>query len=311
LKIFDDAMAGRYGAPTSLQDYVRKAQLAQYEAVRAQFEAYGRNFTDASDPSTGVVYWMLNSGWTSLHWQLFDRYLDQGGSYYGAQEANRPLHVQYSYDDRSVVVVNSAHAAAKDVTVTADVYNVDGTHKFGRTATVSPAGDGGRATALTLPSVGGLSPTYLLRLTLRDAKGAEIDRNVYWLSTKQDVIDWSRNDWYYVPTSSYADLRGLSGMGKASVGVTTSSRTAGGTTTTTVTLKNTGTGKTPAFFLDAHVVDAAGRPVLPIRWSGNEVSLWPGESTTLTATYRTSDLHGSPVRVRVSGWNVPERTVTR
>lgn len=77
LKLYDNALTGRYGPPTSLTDYVRKAQLAQYENVRAQFEAYERNATDASKPATGVVYWMFNSGWTSLHWQLMDRYLDQ------------------------------------------------------------------------------------------------------------------------------------------------------------------------------------------------------------------------------------------
>ncbi len=89
---------------------MRKAQLAQYENVRAQFEAYGRNATDADKPATGVVYWMFNSGWTSLHWQLMDRYLDQGGAYFGAKKANEPLHVQYSYDDRSVVVVANRRA---------------------------------------------------------------------------------------------------------------------------------------------------------------------------------------------------------
>ena len=48
LRIFGNAITGRYGAPTSLEDYVRKAQLAQYENVRAQFEAYGRNAKDTS-----------------------------------------------------------------------------------------------------------------------------------------------------------------------------------------------------------------------------------------------------------------------
>ena len=45
----------------------------------------------------------------------------------------------------------------------------------------------------------------------------------------------------------------------------------GGTTTTTVTLRNTGGGVAPAFFVDAHLVDAANKPVLPVRWSDNEV----------------------------------------
>ncbi|MEU2780179.1 hypothetical protein ABZ646_47210, partial [Streptomyces sp. NPDC007162] len=54
---------------------------------------------------------------------------------------------------------------------------------------------------------------------------------------------------------------------------------------------------------------SGAKPVLPVRWSDNEVSLWPGESSTLTATYRTADLHGSAPQVRVSGWNAVERTV--
>ncbi|MFF4255045.1 exo-beta-D-glucosaminidase [Streptomyces sp. NPDC001663] len=312
LKLYDNALTGRYGAPTSLTDYVRKAQLAQYENVRAQFEAYERNATDSSKPSTGVVYWMFNSGWTSLHWQLMDRYLDQGGAYFGAKKANEPLHVQYSYGDRSVAVVNNRHAAASQLTVRATLFNPDGTQKYDKTVTgVKAGGDGAHSTALTLPaSVTGLSTTYLARLTVTDASGKEVSRNVYWLSTKPDTLDWANTDWYYTPTTSYADLKGLSSMAQVPVTATASTESADGTSTTTVTLRNTDSGKTPALLTDVHLVDAKGDPVLPVRWSDNEVSLWPGESATLTATYRTSDLHGSGPRIRVSGWNTPERTVS-
>ncbi|MFI6655021.1 glycosyl hydrolase 2 galactose-binding domain-containing protein [Streptomyces sp. NPDC050523] len=317
LKLYDDALTGRYGAPTGLTDYVRKAQLAQYENVRAQFEAYGRNASDPTKPSTGVVYWMFNSGWTSLHWQLMDRYLDQGGAYFGAKKANEPLHVQYSYDDRSVVVTDNRHQPASGLTARATVFTPDGTQKYDKTVTgVSVQGDGNRTTALTLPaSISGLPATYLVRLTLKDASGKEIDRNVYWLSTRPDTLDWAHTDWYYTPTTSYADLKGLSSMAQVPVSATASSSISksisksGDTATTTVTLRNTGSGKTPALLTDVHLVDAQGRPVLPVRWTDNEVSLWPGESVTLTATYRAADLHGSAPRVRVSGWNTPERTV--
>ncbi|MFB9622175.1 glycosyl hydrolase 2 galactose-binding domain-containing protein [Nonomuraea helvata] len=304
LTIYHNALRGRYGVPSGLADYVKKAQLAQYEAVRAQFEAYGRNFTDSSNPSTGVIYWMLNSGWSSLHWQLFDYYLDQGGSYWGAREANKPLHVQYSYDNKSVVVVNSGISPASGLTVKTDVFNTDGAGKYTNTATVSVPADGGKATPVTVPSISGLSTTYLVRLTLLRG-GQEIDRNVYWLSTSDDVIDWDNNDWYYVPTSSYANLKGLSNLAQAPITATASAPSPG---SVTVTVKNTGTGAIPAFMLDAHVVDAAGKPVLPIQWSDNAISLWPGESKTLTATYRASDLSGS-ASVRVSGWNTATLTV--
>ncbi|MGW5478764.1 glycoside hydrolase family 2 protein [Streptomyces sp. NPDC004008] len=312
LKLYDDALAGRYGPPTGLTDYVRKAQLAQYENVRAQYEAYERNSTDSARPSTGVIYWMFNSGWTSLHWQLMDRYLDQGGAYFGAKKANEPLHVQYGYDNRSVVVVNNRHASVSGLTARVTLFTPDGTQKYDRTASgVSVAGDGAHTTALTLPSsVSGLTATYLARLVLTDSTGKEVSRNVYWLSTKPDTLDWSHTDWYYTPTTSYADLTGLSSMAQVPVTATASTNTSpDGTSTTTVTLRNAGTGRTPALLTDAHLVDSAGRPVLPVRWSDNDVSLWPGESATLTATWRTADLHGSVPGVRVSGWNTPERTV--
>ncbi|WP_405834587.1 glycosyl hydrolase 2 galactose-binding domain-containing protein [Streptomyces sp. NBC_00105] len=312
LRLYGAALAGRYGSPTGLDDYVRKAQLAQYENVRAQFEAYARNAKDDSEPSTGVIYWMFNSGWTSLHWQLVDRFLDQGGAYFGAKKANEPLHVQYGYDDRSVSVVNNRSAAAAGLTARVTLFDPDGTQRYDRTVTgLSVAGGGASSTALTVPeSVPGLSTTYLARLLLTDGAGREVSRNVYWLSTRADVLDYENSDWYYTPTTSYADLRGLNSMRQAPVTAAASTVEDGaGTSTTTVTVRHTGTGTTPALLTDVHLVGAQGAPVLPVRWSDNQVSLWPGESATLTATYRTADLRGSAPQLRISGWNTPTATV--
>ncbi|WP_328304245.1 exo-beta-D-glucosaminidase [Streptomyces sp. NBC_00435] len=311
LKLYGEALGTRYGAPRSLEDYVRKAQLAQYENVRAQFEAYARNAKDVDRPSTGVVYWMFNSGWTSLHWQLLDRHLDQGGAYFGAKKANEPLHVQYSYDDRTVAVVNRRHAPASGLTARVTLFTPAGVPKYDRTVRgISVAGDGARTTALTLPAaVAGLPATYLARLVLSDGAGRETSRNVYWLSTRPDVLDYAASDWYHTPTTGYADLTGLRSMAATPVSAKAVTTTASGTSTTTVTLRHAGTGSTPALLTDVHLVDGRGVPVLPVRWSDNQVSLWPGESTTLTASYRTADLRGSAARLRISGWNTPVTTV--
>lgn len=40
--------------------YIAKAQLKNYESVRAQFEAFNAHM-DAANASTGVIYWMLNN----------------------------------------------------------------------------------------------------------------------------------------------------------------------------------------------------------------------------------------------------------
>ncbi|WP_330299664.1 glycoside hydrolase family 2 protein [Streptomyces sp. NBC_00503] len=312
LKLYDEALTARYGAASSLEDYVRKAQLAQYENVRAQFEAYARNAKDTRAPSTGVVYWMFNSGWTSLHWQLLDRHLDQGGAYFGAKKANEPLHVQYSYDDRTVAVVNRRHEPATQLTARVTLFTPDGVAKYDRTARgLAVGGDGAKTTALTLPaSVDGLPTTYLARLVLSDGEGRELSRNVYWLSTRPDVLNYPATDWYYTPTTSYADLTGLRSMPATRPTATASTTTRDASaSTTTITLRHAGPGSTPALLADVHLVDDKDRPVLPVRWSDNRVSLWPGDSLTLTATYRTADLHGSTPHLRISGWNTPTTTI--
>jgi exo-1,4-beta-D-glucosaminidase len=86
---------------------------------------------------------------------------------------------------------------------------------------------------------------------------------------------------------------------------------------TDVTITNTSRTSTVAFFLRADVrrgsatgVPAGGdNEVLPISWSDNDVTLWPGESETLRATYRRSDLRGAAPVVSVSGWNVGTQDV--
>jgi len=61
----DLALAKRYGPPKSIEDYVAKSQLENYDNVRAQFEAFNARMDAAKSPSTGVIYWMLNNAWPS------------------------------------------------------------------------------------------------------------------------------------------------------------------------------------------------------------------------------------------------------
>jgi len=41
-------------------------------------------------------------------------------------------------------------------------------------------------------------------------------------------------------------------------------------------------------------------------WTGNDVTLWPGESETITVTWSSADLQGATPVVSVSGWNMPK-----
>ncbi len=121
--------------------------------------------------------------------------------------------------------------------------------------------------------------------------------------------------------TQFANLRQLQGLAPATVDVRARTVTpsghgapapGGADTTTTVTITNTSSKPTVAFFLRADIRrgSASGTPapgdneVLPVFWSDNDVTLWPGESETLRASYRRADLRGASPVVSVSAWNV-------
>jgi exo-1,4-beta-D-glucosaminidase len=298
LNVYDKALESRYGKAASLADYVEKAQVTDYEGERAMFEAYGRN----KYTSTGVIQWMLNSGWPSLIWNLYDYYLRPGGGYYGTKEACEPLHVQYSYDDRSIVVVNSYHKAFRNYQVTAEVLNLDMARKFSRKSTVDiPPNSSSRV--LAIPTLQGLSRTYFIRLALQDSSGNIVSRNFYWLSTHPDVFNWDATTWYFTPLQAYADFRDLQKLPKVKLGLTSRAQTPGDAGTEHITVKNPSSYL--AFFVHLQVLKGkSGDDVHPILWQDNDFELVPGEERDVTASYRTADLSGARPVVAVSGWNV-------
>ena len=304
---FDTALAARYGAPKSLEDYVAKAQLENYDNVRAQFEAFNAHM-DAANPSTGVIYWMLNNAWPSLHWHLYDYFLNPAGAYFGAKLANEPVHIQYSYDTRAIKLINHTLKDQRGVQAAIRVRNLDGSVAYERRLRgIDLAGNSTRE-LLMLPVLEALSRTYFVELELASAHGQRISRNVYWLSTQSDELDWPHSIWYLTPVTRYADLTPLQSLPAATSEVRATLRRERAEMVATVTLTVPPSSSAVALF--QHVVirrNAGGEPLLPVLWSDNDVTLWPGESVTMTARFATPDA-AAPV-VEVSGWNVPVRSV--
>ena len=298
IHVFTEALNARYGAASSLEDYARKAQVMAYEGHRAMFEAFGRN----KYTSTGVIQWMLNNAWPGLIWHLYDWYLRPGGSYFGAKKACEPLHVQYSYDDRSVVVVNSYYQPFANMKVAARVYNLDMAGKFSREAKVDVAEDSSTR-VFSLPEIGGLSSTYFVSLVLEDLSGDPVSRNFYWLSTKPETLDWDKSTWYFTPTRTFADYTALNSLPLVELKATSRTEERGTDRVTTVTVANP--GKTIAFAVRLLVKKGpGGDEVLPVLWEDNYFPLLPGESRQVAATYRASDLGGAAPVVETDGWNV-------
>jgi exo-1,4-beta-D-glucosaminidase len=293
IHVFTDALNARYGAAASVEEYARKAQMMSYEGERAMFEAFGRN----KYTSTGVIQWMLNNAWPGLIWHLYDWYLRPGGSYFGAKKACEPLHVQYSYDNRGVVVVNSYYRPFANMRVRVRVLNIDMTEKFSRELKVD-VGEDSSTTVVILPELAGLSSTYFVSLELQDPSNRTVSRNLYWLSTKPETLDWDKSTWYVTPTNSFADFTALNSLPPVELKV--ASVSSAGATTVTVT----NPGKTIAFAVHVKVKKGAeGDEVLPVLWEDNYFSLLPGESRHVTATYGARDLGQARPVVEVESWN--------
>ncbi len=300
---FDTAMAARYGEPRSAEDYTFKSQLMTYEGQRAMFEAYRRN----KYGTTGLIQWMFNNAWPSIYWHLFDWYLRPGGGYFGTKKANEPVHALYSYDDRSVALVNAEERALPRMHLRTRMLGLDGSVKYEKDETLDLPADT-TLRLFRLPEPPGVSGAYFLDLRLSNPDGKPASTNFYWLSTRPDVLA-DTSTWYMTPVRSFADYTALRTLAPEPVRATTRFTRVGDAGEAHVTVSNPGKGI--AFFLRLQVLKGArGDELLPVLWEDNYISLLPGETRTLTARYSYRSLAGARPVVAVSGWNV-QRTLVR
>lgn len=292
LSVFNTAMQATYGPTKDLDEYVRVAQTMSYNTERAMFEAYGRN----KYTSTGVIQWMLNNAWPSMIWHLYDYYLDTGGGYFGTKKALEPVHVQYSYDDHSIFVVNSTYRDWPDLHVTAKVYDINLKELAAKDATMSVGSDAS-VNMLSLPdSAFAADGVYFVELTLKDKQGELLSRNFYWVPSKLTTWDWPKTEYTTTPALVEENMQVLRSLPKSRLEAQVS-RTAEGAE---VTLHNP--TKQLAFQIAVAAQDGKGNDIVPALWSDNYIELMPGESVILKAQLPTPTQQASIV---VSGWNVP------
>ncbi|MEV7039785.1 beta-mannosidase [Amycolatopsis sp. NPDC051061] len=316
LYTLDQSITQRYGKWNSLKSYVDLANIANYENTRSQFEAFLHHSTDKDNPSTGVVYWQLNKGWPTLLWSLYNDDGDQAGAFFGAKKANKPLHAIYGYDNGSVTLDNLGAATQSGLSVQARVLDTAGKVLDDQTANGISLGSQGVKTGVLKPKVPAETKApapaqvYFVELQVKQG-GKVVDRNVYWLSTQKDVVDWGKTLGNPQATlSQYSNLQALQNLPKSQVSAVASTRSNGGGLVSTVTVTNT--SKTPgaAFFLRADVrrgtPDGREGPgdnqLANATWDDNDITLWPGQSQTLTVTYQASDLRGAVPVISVDGF---------
>lgn len=207
------------------------------------------------------------------------------------------------------MVVNHTLQEQHALQATIKVRNLDGSVRFEKKVQGIDLAGNHTQPVLDLPAVADLSTVYFIELELAAADGKSVSRNVYWLSTRADKLDWAKSNWYLTPVTQYGDFTPLASLPKATREVRASTVREGHEEVTTVTLSVP--SSSPAASLQEHLSirrGAQGELALPVRWSDNDVTLWPGESIVLTARYPAGSAAGTVVEV--AGWNAPVEQFT-
>jgi hypothetical protein len=276
-------IADRYGKVANLADFVRKSQLANYEAFRAMYE--GRN-AKLFHPTTGVITWMSNPAQPSFVWQLYHHDLEPNSALFAVKKAAEPIHIQLNEATGEVQVINNLNTSLENARAHLAIYNLDGSVQYQHDFDVSA----GASVATTLGSVAwpaSLSPVHFVKLQLKDATGKVISENFYWraLPEHQD------------------DLKLLDSLSTITLDAKVSRSDTDGKSVVSVTLHNP--GKEVALMTHLQLRrKRSGERVLPVYYSDNYISLLPNETKTITMEAATSDLKGEDALVVVDGWNV-------
>jgi hypothetical protein len=286
-KPFQAVIAKRYGPYSTLADFVRKAQLADYEAFRAMYEA---RMSRLFNPTTAIITWMSNPACPSLVWQIYDYSLEPFASYFAVRKASEQVHIMMTQDDFKIMLINHTPAPLKDMKYRLRILNLDGSVKFDQTAAVPEAPASGALELRALPTPAGLSAVHFVKLELMDSKGQAVSDNFYWKEAVQD------------------DLRALDTIPDVELDGRMVRRDAGGDCRLELTLANPGRN----IAVMAHVQlrnQRTNQRVLPVYYSENYVSLLPGESRTIAIEAGLHDLGGARPLVVVDGWNVTAKAM--
>ena len=280
------ALYSRYGKPEGLEEYSMKSQVLQYEASRAMFEAFAGN----KYKSSGIIYWMYNSAWPTMYWQLYDYFFAPNGAFYGTRKACENLHIQYSYDDNSIRVVNGNYKDFSGLKATAKLYNMNMDEIYAADTPVEIKSDESKK-VLFLERPAGAGDITFLKLVLSNNEGKEISSNFYWLYSKGD---------------ENADFTALSKLPEVVLNFSVSSvKQENGKYSAVVEIENPSASL--AFSVNPKIIKNDSKDlVLPVFWEDNYFSLLPKEKRSVRVEFDSKNLDGAKPILALAGWNIKQ-----
>lgn len=279
-----DSVLEAYGHPATIEDYVRRAQLVNYDQYRALMEGASAKIWDWY---TGIIIWKTQNPWSCMKGQMYDYYLDVNACLYGCANGARPLHVMYDHINKQVLVVNNLFAPMPKHELVVKAYTAKGDELPLAAKYVEVAASSGRqllSLGKKIDSLAAKEGIFLYVAITDSASNQLTDDNLYWLPDAQGNYPM------------------LGNMPKAAL-------SANATLTDKniqVTLTND-RSNTIAFFERLVLEDDKGNRILPAFYSDNYISLLPGQEKTVTLDGYKGD--GGQCRLYIEGWNTPRQQI--
>lgn len=266
---FNGLVAEGLGEAKSAEEFSRWAQLINYNGYRGMFES-------TSKSRAGLLIWMSHACWPSMVWQTYDYYFEPTAAYFGMKKACEPLHIQYNALTDDIEIVNHSAGNKTAITAIATIFNLNGKKVSQQKARLNAADDSTQAwikLSKLMPKAP--SEVYFLRLQLSDKSGV-ISENTYIMGREEN------------------NYRALTTLPKADVEQKT---TVSGETARVVL---TNKGKSVAPFLRLNLKGTDGEQILPVIYSDNYFTLMPGESKTVTISWKPEDARDQQVNVEIT-----------
>jgi hypothetical protein len=235
------------------------------------------------------MLWKINAAFPSVIWQIYDWYLEPNAGYYFEQNACEPVHVQLNVLDNTVTVLNRTYHPYPNLTVQADVYDLDSKLLFHQEEKVSLSATDVKDLFTLSKVLDDKRGVNFVVLNLKDNSGKLVSHNVYWLSADNDY-------------------KALNTMPRTQVQATVL-KSERGDSEAIWTLKLTNNSGKLAFFIRPQLI-SDGKEVAPCFWSASYFSLAPGETITVSASVPAGRLKDKNREIWIEGWNIGRQVIS-
>ncbi len=177
-------MVNQYGKSENIEEFARRGQMVGAMNSKSIWEVWNENKLDFGERwCSGLLFWYHNCPNMQVCARMWDWMLEPTASLYHTMHALEPIHVQYNYLKNTVSVANDYLQEQKDLTITAEVYDMNSRRLLKLNAKTDIPADGVANDVITITFPEKITPVHFIALQAKDKDGKLVSQNIYWRST--------------------------------------------------------------------------------------------------------------------------------